>query len=285
MKKQFLLLTVLFLTAALSLTSCGGQNQPSASASFETFSTNSASAEQTNNPEPTKEATSPAQTSSQSSTDGRIEISEGVSLVNFENESQGIKFFDLSNYSYTVPQITFETGAFAQSGKALCMDIAFMQSNGVISMQLEKETGNITDGFKQAKDYSYLRMWVNNKGESDVSIAVVLVVSEPLKNGCLNPEGAKLITVQGEEELVFTSDAADVNLNNGTGDTSLDIPAGFEGWVYYPLEGQIPWWEGTTLSKEELQNVDTISLDIRFADATLAETIILDELCLAHPEE
>ena len=185
--------------------------------------------------------------------------------MNFENESQGIKFFDLSNYSYTVPQITFETGAFAQSGKALCMDIAFMQSNGVISMQLEKETGNITDGFKQAKDYSYLRMWVNNKGERDVSIAVVLV--------------------QGEEELVFASDAADVNLNNGTGDTSLDIPAGFEGWVYYPLEGQIPWWEGTTLSKEELQNVDTISLDIRFADATLAETIILDELCLAHPEE
>ena len=115
-----------------------------------------------------------------------------------------------------------------------------MQSNGVISMQLEKETGNITDGFKQAKDYSYLRMWVNNKGESDVSIAVVLVVSEPLKNGCLNPEGAKLITVQGEEELVFTSDAADVNLNNGTGDTSLDIPAGFEGWCIILSKGKSP---------------------------------------------
>ena len=112
----------------------------------------------------------------------------------------------------------------------------------------------------------------------------MLVIDEPLKNGCLDPEGARIISSSGEEEQVFTSDAADVNNTNGTGNTSLDIPSGFTGWVYYPLEQQVPWWEGTTLAQDELKNVTTISLDIRFNDASLADYIVIDDISLADPE-
>ncbi len=163
--------------------------------------------------------------------------------MDFEKEKAGMEFFDLSYYSYEVPEITFCNRRFSAVRQGLRMDIAFQQAHGVISMQLDSEAGNMPGGFEQSQDCDYLRMWINNEGDSDVSIAVVLVVSDPLKNGCLNPEGAKLVTVEGEEEPVFTSDAADINMTNGTGNTSLDIPAGFKGWVYYPLENQVQWWE------------------------------------------
>ena len=286
MKKQFIMLSVLLLLTSMLFTSCGGDNQPSASAgispSSDNLITNSVTAAPTSGSESASSTSSPSGDSSEPGE--QIQVSSGVMLVDFEKEKAGMEFFDLSYYSYEVPEITFATGDLAQSGKGLRMDIAFQQSHGVISMQLDSEAGNMPGGFEQSQDCDYLRMWINNEGDSDVSIAVVLVVSDPLKNGCLNPEGAKLVTVEGEEEPVFTSDAADVNMTNGTGNTSLDIPAGFKGWVYYPLENQVQWWEKTTLSREELINVDTISMDIRFNDATLADYIVIDDICLANPD-
>ena len=46
----------------------------------------------------------------------------------------------------------------------------------------------------------------------------------------------------------------------------------------------MPWWEGTTLAQDELKNVTTISLDIRFTDASLADYIVIDDISLADPE-
>lgn len=268
MKKYLVPLLVLSLITVGLFTSCSNDNQPSPSLEATVSSTSS--------PSYSAEATETAA--------DNFEVSPGVMLVDFENENTGIAFFDLSQYGFMTPQPVFETGDSVQSGKGIRLDINYTPAYGVISLQIQNEAGNITQGFNQANDYDYLRFWVNNQSESDVSIAVILVVDEPLKNGCLDPEGAKIISSSGKEESIFTSDAADVNNTNGTGNTSLDIPAEFVGWVYYPLNQQVPWWEGTTLSAEELANVSTINMDIRFTDASLADHIIIDDISLANPE-
>lgn len=275
MKKHFIPLVILSLITAMLFTSCSNENSPSASSQILQSALASETAGALN--------TSSSSGSPQNQT-GAVQASPGVMLVDFEKENEGLEFFDLSLYNFTTPPVLFEEGESVQSGKGLCLDINYTPAHGVISMQIQNQAGDITQGFSQAQNYGYLRFWVNNQGDSDVSIAVVLVIDEPLKNGCLDPEGARIISSSGEEEQVFTSDAADVNNTNGTGNTSLDIPSGFTGWVYYPLEQQVPWWEGTTLAQDELKNVTTISLDIRFTDASLTDCIIIDDISLADPE-
>lgn len=274
MKKHFIPLIILSLIITTLFTSCSNQSAPSASNQILQSALTS---------ETTGAPNTSSSDSSQNQTDA-LQVSSGVMLVDFEKENEGLEFFDLSLYGFTTPPVLFEEGKIVQSGKGLCLDINYTPANGVISMQLQNQAGDITQGFGQAQNYDYLRFWVNNQGESDVSIAVVLVIDDPLKNGCLDPEGSRIISSSGEEEQIFTSDAADVNNTNGTGNTSLDIPSGFTGWVYYPLKQQVPWWEGTTLAQDELKNVTTISLDIRFTDASLTDYIIIDDISLANPE-
>lgn len=284
--KKFVALTAMLIAAVMLMTSCGGD---SPSASSESTSKTTATAGQTAGSSPTVAASddtdvTPSPSSGNQGSE-RIEVSAGTRLVDFEKGFENISFFDLSNYGYMQPVLVEASGEDAQSGKALRFDIDYANSYGVISMQIADGAGDIIQGFSKAADYDYMRFWVSNQGDSDVSIAVVLVVGDAVKSGCLDPKGAKMLTAEGEEEVCYSSDAADVDKNNGTGDTSLIIPFGFTGWVYYPLKEQVKWWEGTTVAPEELSSVSSISMDIRFTDATMTEYLVIDDICLAGLEE
>ena len=213
----------------------------------------------------------------------RITPEEGQLLFSFEDGISTVSFYDLSTYGFTPPAAESVMGDRVQSGSALQLVIDCEKAHGTISCQINAENGNINSGMAAVADYSYLRFWINNIGDSDVSVAVVLVTPE-LKNGCLNPDGALLTDQFGKPEDSFPTDAAFINATNGTGYTHVSIPAGFAGWVYYPLDGQLPWWEGTTLTDADMLNVNQISLDIRFDDATSADYIVFDEFCLADPQ-
>ena len=82
----------------------------------------------------------------------------------------------------------------------------------------------------------------------------------------------------------YPTDLAGVNFTNGTGDTHISIPAGFTGWAYYSIapEDQIPWWEGTTMTADELSGVTQMRFDIRYTDATCMQYLIIDDILTCY---
>lgn len=196
----------------------------------------------------------------------------GTSLFDFSALS--VSFFDLSAYGFAAPE-------YSVTDNTLVLNISGEASYGVINMQLSAGD-SIKNAMSLASDSDYMRIRIENTGESDANIAVLLVTADG-KSGCLNPAGAQLITLAGKKEAVYTDDSADVDAANQTGETHLCIPAGFSGFVYYPLTGQVPWWEGT-VTDGELAHVIGFSLDIRFSNAADAQSISLSDFCLAPAE-
>lgn len=274
MKRLFALLLALCLCVAFA--GCDKNSDSEATATPAATQTQSAEATPTATAEPTATPT-PAPTQSKE----RIEVSAGEMIMSFDNGVEGVEFFDLSAYGYSNPEFEAVSGDKVDSGQGLQFNINNLSVHGIISAQLGQALSDFA-GMAKVADYEYLRLWVSNQGDSDVSIAVVLVAKDTSKTGCLNPEKAVLITYDGEELEAITTDAADVNAVNGTGNTSLSVPAGFEGWLYYPLQDQVPWWEGSTLTVDELKAVNHLNMDIRFDDAFSAEYLVLDDICLAN---
>ena len=197
----------------------------------------------------------------------------GTSLFDFSALS--VSFFDLSAYGFAAPE-------YSAADNTLVLDISGDASRGVISMQLSAGD-SVKNAMSRASGSDYMRIRIENTGDSDANIAPVLVTAEG-KSGCLNPAGAQLITLTGKKEAVYTADSADIDAANRTGETHLCIPAGFSGFVYYPLTGQIPWWEGT-VTDGELALVTGLSLDIRFSNAADAQSITFSDFCLAPAEQ
>ncbi len=275
MKK--ILTWALVLCLLLALVGCGGDNEIPTS---EPNGTSEPTTEPTNEPttEPTTEPTDPE--------GQRITLDAGQPLIDFEKGTEGWNFWDLSPYGFVPPDTTIITGEDAYKGQAFRMDINGDNTRGVINLQAVALPQDISAGMAKAADYEYMRFWVNNQGGADVSIAVIMVVSSELKNGVCNPEGAVLYDEFGEEVSGWPDNAAGVStVQGGTRNTSLSIPAGFVGWVYYPIHDQVCWWEGVTHSEEQLIAVDSLTLDIRYADATDAQYIVIDDICLANAPE
>lgn len=273
MKKA--LVIVFSLLLLLSFVGCSNSTAtPTAAASASAGGTQNAGATPTVAPSPT-----PA------SGKERISVSEGTVLINFEQGIDALAFVDLSSYGLFPPETEIATGEDVQSGQGLQFNINYTTAAGIFDAQFAGYGETIAAGMANAADYDYVRMWVSNNGDSDVSIAMLLIVSDASKNGCANPEDALLVDQYGESEEIYTTDAAAVNATNETGDTSVSVPAGFAGWVYFPLKSQVSWWEKTTLTEEELLTVDAITLDIRFDNVMDAEYLVIDDFCLANPEE
>ena len=195
--------------------------------------------------------------------------------------------FDLSGYDFVIPPTELITGSEAESGKALKITIDGEPLRGTSLLLLDPIDGGSSQGFAPIADYEYFRFWVSNQGDSDVSIAVILADINANKTTTLSPDGAFINDQEGNPEDCFPTDLAAVNAINGTGETHISIPAGFTGWAYYSLAeaDQVPWWEGTTLTTDEIASiVNMIKIDIRYDDATYADYLILDNFCLANEE-
>ena len=145
MKKHFIPLVILSLITAVLFTSCSNENPPSASSQI----LQSALASETAGALNTSSSSSPQDQT------GAVQVSPGVMLVDFEKENEGLEFFDLSLYNFTTPPVLFEEGESVQSGKGLCLDINYTPAHGVISMQIQNQAGDITQGFSQAPNYGY----------------------------------------------------------------------------------------------------------------------------------
>lgn len=215
----------------------------------------------------------------------RINVSEGSLLCGFENGTTSFSMFDLSAYDFMVPPTDLVTGTDAQSGNALKIIVDSTPEYGTQLLLLDPLDGGNTQGFASCSDYGYVRFWVSNVSDDEVSIAIILVNAQG-KTTCLGPDGAYLIDQEGNPEDCYPTDLAGVNYTNATGDTHISIPAGFTGWAYYSIaqEDQVPWWEKTTMTADELTEVAQMRFDIRYIDATCADYLIIDEICLADAD-
>jgi len=215
----------------------------------------------------------------------RAEVSAGSPLCGFENGSDSWTMFDLSAYDFQAPPTETVTGSDAYSGNALKIKVDYETVYGTQLLLVDPTDSGNTNGFAPSANYKYLRFWVSNVCDDELSIAVLLCTPAG-KTTCLGPDGAFIIDQEGNPEDCYPTDLAGVNFTNGTGDTHISIPAGFTGWAYYSIaaDDQIPWWEGTTLTDAEVSEVTQIRLDIRYIDATCAEYLIIDDICLANEE-
>lgn len=269
MKK--LLTWVLVFAMVLTFVGCGNDAKPSAEA-------NDAPVQDATDAPAVEETEAPTEPQAE-----RITVEAGQPLVDFELGTEGMAFWDLSAYGFVEPQASIVTEPDTYKGQGMRVDINGDNARGVMNLQIVGLTQQISSGMANAGDYEYMRFWINNQGGADVSIAVLPIISAELKNGCLNPEGAILIDQFGEEVSGWPDNAAQVStLKGGISNTSLSIPADFVGWAYYPIFDQVCWWEGTTLDEEQVKLVDCLTFDIRYVDATEAEYLVLDDICLAN---
>lgn len=276
MKK--LLTWVLVFALLLTFVGCTNNSETPAADSPETSAPAQDSVDTPDAPVPEETDAPAAEEQSQ-----RITVDAGQPLVDFEKGTEGLAFWDLSAYGFVEPEASIVTDADAYLGQGLRVDIGGDNTRGVMNLQIVGLNEDVSAGMANAGDYEYMRFWVNNQGGADVSIAVLMVVSSELKNGCLNPEGAVLYNQFGEEVSGWPDNAAQVStVQGGTRNTSLSIPAGFVGWAYYPIHDQVCWWEGVTLDDEQVKAVDCLTFDIRYIDATEAEYIVIDDICLAN---
>lgn len=112
----------------------------------------------------------------------------GTSLFDFSALS--VSFFDLSAYGFAAPE-------YSVTDNTLVLNISGEASYGVINMQLSAGD-SIKNAMSRASDSGYMRIRIENTGESDANIAVLLVTADG-KSGCLNPAGAQLITLTGKK--------------------------------------------------------------------------------------
>ena len=119
-----------------------------------------------------------------------------------------------------------------------------------------------------AAEYTYVRFWISNPNSAAISIML-----QPVKDGTnctLDAKSAVLVRCDGASVNTETSNAS------GAGeDTSVVVPAGFIGWVSYPLSvASVSLWNGKTCS---LAEASQFKLDIRPSAPAVSEYYVLDD--------
>lgn len=119
-----------------------------------------------------------------------------------------------------------------------------------------------------AAEYTYVRFWISNPNSAAISIML-----QPVKDGTnctLDAKSAVLVRCDGASVNTETSNAS------GAGeDTSVVVPAGFIGWVSYPLSvASVSLWNGKTCS---LAEASQFKLDIRPSATAVSEYYVLDD--------
>ena len=92
----------------------------------------------------------------------------GTSLFDFSALS--VSFFDLSAYGFAAPE-------YSVTDNTLVLNISGEASYGVINMQLSAGD-SIKNAMSLASDSGYMRIRIENTGESDANIAVLLVTAK-----------------------------------------------------------------------------------------------------------
>lgn len=127
--------------------------------------------------------------------------------------------------------------------------------------------------FAQAGSYKYCRVWVSNQGESALSIGLQITAAG--KTASLNAGKASVTRCDGEKAALETADSA------GSGQDHVRLPAGFAGWVAFPLtEAPTGLWGAAVPSISEFPMATKIELDVRVEAVAAADFYVLDDICL-----
>ncbi len=126
-------------------------------------------------------------------------------------------------------------------------------------------------------DYSYLRLWVHNEGDSPLSVGVIF--NAPGKTGSLDSSVAVVTRCDGEVLETATDDAA------GSGKQDhVRLPAGFSGWIAYPLDKPaLPILTAPVIA--DFAAVTEFKLDIRPSAAASTTRYVVDDICLTDSQK
>ncbi len=174
---------------------------------------------------------------------------------------------DLSFFGIQPPEWRFDD-AHAQEGQAF---VSILSS--AAWCQAYQIRGERLDAFDQATDGLYLRMYVCTP--DNVSVALTIGLGAGAKQSFLDPTAATVTRKNGE---VLTCTVANATDDAGA-DSSLLIPAGFEGYLAYPVDARKPWSTGATVT--DLAAVDYLKIDARPSGMSFDDRYILDALCIS----
>ncbi|MBO4327358.1 MAG: hypothetical protein J5950_08805 [Clostridia bacterium] len=258
MKKHSLIVRILTLIACVCLTGCTAEH------GGETHVTDNGSGNETTpgstaTPVPTAVPTVVPDPSS-------------VTLVIEDfNEAEDIKkvltSVDLSSFGITQPEFSF-TEDNALEGKAL-------------QARLEKSAwcqayefrGKKLNAFRDTSGAQYFRMWVSTPDDTSVSITVAL--GSGAKRSFFDAGKAVLTSYSGRQEMLSTGNASD----DAGEDSSLRIPAGFSGYLAYPLDSLKAWRGCENVS--DISKTDYLKFDIRPSVAASGDRYVIDRICLS----
>lgn len=130
----------------------------------------------------------------------------------------------------------------------------------------------------------YLRIWVSNVGKGTLSLGVLLSAGMYYFS-FLNADKAVITSSNGtllDVEKVFTVDKF-IPEAVEHGPDSVVLPAGFSGWVAFPLlEETVDYW--TSSPVENLSQATTIDLRI-LSESEKTEYYVIDDICLTNHEK
>ncbi len=173
---------------------------------------------------------------------------------------------DLSFFGIVHPEWRFDD-TYAQEGKAFVSIPS--ASAWCQAYQIRRER---LDAFDQAVDGQYVRMYVCTP--DNVSVALTLGLGAGNRQSFLDPTAA-IVTRKNGEVLACTI----ANATDDAGvDSSLSIPAGFEGYLAYPVAALKPWAANASIT--DLSAVDYLKIDARPSGMSFEDRYILDALCI-----
>ncbi len=175
---------------------------------------------------------------------------------------------DLSFFGIVTPTWRFED-TYAQEGTGF-VTILTSASAWCQAYQIR---GERLDAFDHAADGHYLRMYVATP--DNVSIALTIGPGAGDKQSFLDP--AEAIVTPKRNGSPLTCALANATDDAGA-NSSILIPAGFEGYIAYPVTARKAW--GAKAAITDLAAVDYLRIDVRPSGISFDDRYILDTLCI-----
>lgn len=120
----------------------------------------------------------------------------------------------------------------------------------------------------------YLRLWVDNMTGGVLSVGLTLYTGNQSSAACPMADGARIYTANGKPVICTVNDCSGM----GAGvSTSVELPAGFRGWVAFPADQLTPRRDEPFLDGTPVQ----VNIDLRPSGFSAGESYMLDELVLS----
>ena len=182
---------------------------------------------------------------------------------------------DQSGAAFAHP-VTSLTTEYRQTGTALRSD---WESSGSLRAGVNTfrpADAWVSDAFRnQSENYTYLRFFIANP-DTQIIRLTVRVFEGSSNKAYFRPSQATLTDLEGNEVFYHTSNAA----NHGTG-SSMDVPAGFVGFVAYPIRSDATKGAGSGRTPvSDFADIHTLEIDVRTPENVFSgDFYVIDDIC------